>query len=188
MGQCGDGSSFVHPRETAELRVVTAERDDLGRYVDLLGELADWLESRGIKQWPRGRVNLSSMYFAGSITRQEVQLAFIGDELVGTLRLLMSDPIVWPEFKHADAVYVYNLGVRRTWAGQDLGGRLLDWAECRAASLKRLFVRLDCQHDNAFLRGYYERKGFIPRGEVDADYPHPVGRERLCRFEKAVHT
>ena len=187
MGQCGDGSCRVRPRESAELRVVTAERDDLGRYVDLLEELADWLESRGIKQWPRGRVNLSSMYFAGSITRQEVQLAFIGDELVGTLRLLMSDPIVWPEVQHDDAVYVYNLGVRRTWAGQDFGGRLLDWAERRAASLGRHFVRLDCKHDNAFLRGYYERKGFAARGEVDANYPHPVGLERLCRFEKAVH-
>ena len=178
----------MRPHERTELRVVTAERDDLGRYVGLLEELADWLETRGIKQWPRGRVNLNLQYFAGSIARQEVQLAFIGDELVGTLRFLMSDPIVWPEFQHDDAVYVYNLGVRRLWAGHDLGGRLLTWAERRAVSLGRHFVRLDCQHDNAFLRGYYERKGFSARGEVDADYPHPVGRERLCRFEKTVHT
>lgn len=177
----------MRPHERAELRVVTAEHDDLGHYVELLEELADWLETRGIRQWPRGRVNLSRTYFAGSIARQEVQLAFIGDDLVGTLRLLMSDPIVWPEFTHDDAAYVYNLGVRRTWAGHDLGGRLLDWAERRTVGLGRHFVRLDCQHDNDFLRGYYERKGFVGRGEVDANYPHPVGLERLCRFEKAVH-
>jgi len=179
----------VRPHESVELRVVTAEPDDLRRYIDLLEELAGWLETRGIRQWPRGRFNLSSIYFAGSITRQEVQLAFVGDELAGTLRLLMSDPIVWPEFKDDDrAVYLYTLGVRRTWAGHDLGGRLLEWAERRAASLGRHFVRLDCMHDNAFLRGYYERKGFVACGEVDADYPHPVGRERLCRYEKAAHT
>jgi GNAT superfamily N-acetyltransferase len=119
--------------------------------------------------------------------RQEVQLAFYDDELAGTLRLLMSDPIVWPEVTGDDAVYVYNLGVRRRWAGHDLGGRLLNWAEGRAASLGRRFVRLDCRRDNAFLSGYYERKGFVARGEVDARYPHPVGLELLCWYEKAVH-
>jgi len=186
MGQCGDGSSRVRLDERAELRVVPAARDDLAGYVNLLEELANWLETRGIRQWPRGRVNQSTTYFAGSIARQEVQLAFIGEELVDTLRLLMSDPIVWPEAQHDDAVYIYNLGVRRTWAGHDLGGRLLDWAQRRAASLGRHFVRLDCKHDNGFLRGYYERKGFAARGEVDANYPHPVGLERLCRFEKPV--
>jgi ribosomal protein S18 acetylase RimI-like enzyme len=172
--------------QTAHLRVVAAEPGDLDRYIDLLEELADWLETQGIRQWPRGRVRRSAAYFAHSIDRQEVQLAFVDDCLAGTLRLLMNDPVVWPEFPEGDAVYVYNLGVRRRWAGRALGDRLLDWAEHRAASLGRRFVRLDCMPDNAFLRGYYERKGFLARGDVDAHYPDPVGLERLRRYEKAV--
>jgi ribosomal protein S18 acetylase RimI-like enzyme len=172
--------------DTGSLRVVPAQPDDLERYVDLLEELADWLESRGIRQWPRGRVRRSSAFFADSIARQEVQLALVGDELAGTLRLLMHDHIVWPEFVEDDAVYVYTLGVRRTFADRELGGRLLEWAERRAAELGRRYVRLDCMPDNTFLRGYYERKGFVARGEVDALYPEPVGLERLQRYEKAV--
>jgi ribosomal protein S18 acetylase RimI-like enzyme len=173
-------------REAGPLRVVAAKHADLNRYIDLLEDLADWLETRGIRQWPRGRVRRSSAYFADSIARREVQLAYFGDELAGTLRLLMRDPIVWPEFTESDAVYVYNLGVRRTWAGHALGGRLLDWAERRAESLGRRFVRLDCVPDNTFLREYYERKGFTARGEVDARYPDPVGLLRLRRYEKVV--
>jgi ribosomal protein S18 acetylase RimI-like enzyme len=176
----------VPEHEACGLRVVGAEPQDLHRYIDLLEELADWLETRGIRQWPRGRVRRSAAYFADSIARQEVQLAFLGGELAGTLRLLMRDPVVWPEFTADDAVYVYNLGVRRTWAGHELGRRLLAWAEQRAVSLGRRFVRLDCVPGNAFLRGYYEREGFIARGEVDAHYPDPVGVERLRRYEKAV--
>jgi len=172
--------------QTADPRVVTAERSDLDRYIDLLEELADWLETQGIRQWPRGRVRRSAAYFAHSIDRGEVQLAFVDGCLAGTLRMLMHDPVVWPECAEGDAVYVYNLGVRRTWAGQQLGARLLDWAERQAASLGRRFVRLDCMPDNAFLRQYYERKGFIARGDVDAHYPDPVGLERLRRYEKAV--
>jgi len=174
--------------EAGSLRVVTAEHGDLERYIDMLEELADWLEIRGVKQWPRGRVRQSSAYYADSIARREVQLAFLDGELAGTLRLLMSDPIVWPEFAEDDAVYVYNLAVRRPWGGRALGGRLLDWVERRAAVLGRHFVRLDCKPDNAFLREYYERKGFIARGDVDARYPDPVGLERLRRYEKAVRT
>jgi ribosomal protein S18 acetylase RimI-like enzyme len=176
----------VIPHEDGRLRVVAAERGDLDRYIDLLEELADWLEARGISQWPRGRVRKSSAYFADSIARQEVQLAFMNGELAGTLRLLMSDPIVWPEFAEGDAVYVYNLGIRRTWAGYELGSCLLEWAERRAANLGRRYVRLDCRTDNDFLRTYYERHGFVARGDVDARYPDPVGLERLRRYEKAV--
>jgi ribosomal protein S18 acetylase RimI-like enzyme len=177
----------VRPHESVELRVVTAEHGDLERYIDALEELADWLEVRGIRQWPRGGFRRSSKYYADSIARREVQLAFVNDELAGTLRLLMNDPIVWPEFIEADAVYIYNLAVRRAWTGRAIGGRLLDWAERRAATLGRGFVRLDCMPDNAFLRAYYERKGFMARGEVDARYPDPVGLLRLHRYEKAVH-
>jgi len=176
----------VLPHEGGRLWVVAAERGDLNRYIDLLEELADWLEARGISQWPRGRARRSSAYFADSIARHEVQLGFMDGELAGTLRLLMSDPIVWPEFREGDAVYVYNLGIRRAWAGYQLGSWLLEWAERRAANLGRRYVRLDCRTDNAFLRGYYERHGFVARGDVDAHYPDPVGLERLRRYEKAV--
>jgi ribosomal protein S18 acetylase RimI-like enzyme len=175
-----------HVINHSDLRVVTAQPDHLDAYVDLLEELADWLETRGIRQWPRGRVRRSSAYFADSIARLEVHLAFVGDDLAGALRLLMDDPIVWPECTNGDAVYIYNLAVRRAWAGVGLGARLIEWAERRAASLGRRFVRLDCMPDNTFLRDYYARHGFVTSGEVDARYPDPVGLERLCRFEKAL--
>lgn len=168
------------------LRVVTAERDDLDRYIDLLEELADWLESRGIVQWPRGRVRKSSAYYAESIARHEVHLAFVGDDLAGTLRVLMDDPVVWPEYPQGEAIYIYNLAVRRAWAGGRLGARLIEWAGQRAADLGRRFVRLDCIPTNAFLCDYYERLGFTTCGEIDARYPEPVGLARYRRFEKST--
>jgi ribosomal protein S18 acetylase RimI-like enzyme len=115
-----------------------------------------------------------------------VQLAFCGEALVGTLRLLLREPIVWPEAVEDDAVYVYNLAVRRAWADQQLGRRLLEWAEQRAVSLGRGCVRLDCLADNVFLGDYYTRAGFEERGEIDAQFPAPVGTLRLRRYEKQV--
>src|SRR5882672_10748988 len=148
------------------LRLVPAQRNDLGRYIDLLEEVAAWLETRGIKQWHAGAFRLSANYYAESITRDEVQLALVGAELVGTLRLLLREPIVWPEVVEDDAVYVYNLAVRRTWARHGFGHQMLQWAEDRAASLDRTFVRLDCIADNQFLLEYYATAGFEDRGEI----------------------
>ena len=168
------------------LRIVHAQPSDLPRYIDLLEEVADWLVSRGIKQWRPGSFRQSSDYYAESIERGEVQLGFCGETLVGTLRLLLREPIVWPEIVEDDAVYVYNLAVSRNWARQQLGLGLLEWANRRALSLGRKCVRLDCVADNAFLRGYYAQAGFEERGEIDARFPAPIGALRLRRYEKHI--
>jgi len=169
-----------------ELRIVSAQGEDLGRYIDLLEEVADWLEIRGIKQWRPGNFRLSADYYAESIKQKEVQLAFVADELVGTLRLLLREPIVWPEVVEDDALYVHTLAVRRAWAKHWLGRRMLEWAGDRAASLGRRYVRLDCVANNRFLREYYGEAGFEERGEIEARFPAPVGTLRLLRYEKPV--
>jgi ribosomal protein S18 acetylase RimI-like enzyme len=168
------------------LRVLPAQTDDLERYLDLLEETAEWLAARGIKQWPPGDFRRSAAYYAESIAHEEVQLAFADDELVGTLRLLLREPIVWPDIVEDDGVYVYNLAIRRTWADRGLGLQLLDWVSHRAASLGRRYVRLDCVSDNAFLREYYESAGFEDRGDIEALYPAPVGTLWLRRYQRAV--
>src|SRR5437899_9687038 len=147
-----------------ELRIVAAQDKDLRRYIDLLEEVAAWLERRGIKQWHLGNFRLSADYYAESIRLEEVQLAFVGEEMVGTLRLLLREPVVWPEVVEDDAVYVYNLAVRRAWGDQGLGAQMLEWAANRATSLGRRYVRLDCMADNQVLVEYYVRDGFDERG------------------------
>ena len=169
-----------------ELRIVSAQVGDLTQYIELLEEIADWLEARGIKQWRPGSFRLSADYYAESIRQSEVQLAFVGDELVGTLRLLLREPIVWPDVIEDDAVYVYNLAVRRTWGDHRLGAQMLEWVADRATSLGRRYVRLDCMADNQFLAEYYVRAGFDERGEIDARFPAPVGTLRLRRYEKRL--
>ena len=133
-----------------------------------------------------GDFRLSAPYYAESIKLEEVQLALVGDELVGTLRLLLREPIVWPEIVEDDGVYVHSLAVKRAWAAHQLGQRMLAWAGGRAAALGRKRVRLDCVADNVFLRDYYTRAGFEDRGEIDARFPAPIGTLRLRRYEKSI--
>lgn len=158
------------------LRLTAAQPDDLTRYLDFLEAVADWLAARGINQWRPGTVRASAAYYAESITRGEVHWAFVGDEAVGTLRLLLREPIAWPDVLEDDAVYVFNLAVKRTWAGRGLGGQMLDWVNDQAARLGRRYVRLDCMTENAFLRRYYTQAGFHDRGDIEAHFPGPWAR------------
>jgi len=166
--------------------MITAQDGDLDRFIDLLEDVADWLEARGINQWRPGDFRLSTDFYAASIRQGEVQFAFVDEELVGVLRLILREPIVWPDVIEDDAVYVYNLAVRRAWAHRQLGRRILEWTADRAACLGRSCIRLDCTSDNVFLREYYRRAGFAERGEIDARFPEPIGTLRLLRFEKHI--
>jgi GNAT superfamily N-acetyltransferase len=168
------------------LRIIAAEPADLERYIDFLEEVAVWLDRRGIKQWTPGNFRLSAAFYAESINRREVQLAFAGDDLIGTLRLLLHEPIVWPDIVDEEGVYVYNLAIRRDWSGRGLGRQLLEWADAQAVSLGRRCVRLDCFTDNAFLRRYYAESGFEDRGDIEAQFPAPVGTLLLRRYERPV--
>ena len=171
-----------------DLRIVCAAESDLDRYIDLLEELADWMQSRGIEQWPRGRARNGRDYYAASVQRQELHLAFVGDEFAGGLRLLARDPVVWPEIAADDALYLYTLAVRRTFSGRGVGRALLAWAERQVAAAGRRYLRLDCVPGNMFLRRYYEDAGFVARGEIDAIYPGLPDAMPLRRYEKAVES
>ena len=166
-----------------QLRIVPACPADLEHYIDLLEEIAAWLDSRGVNQWPVGFFRNSVNFFSTCIERGEVQLAFDRNELVGTLRLLEADEIVWPGASD-DALYVHSLGIRRARAGQALGLQLLSWAEQQALTAGKRYLRLDCIATNPVLRRYYEDVGFSSRGEVNAHYP--MGTYRLQRYEKAL--
>jgi hypothetical protein len=50
--------------------------------------------------------------------------------------------------------------VPRRAAGDDIGGRLLDWTSDLAVSTARRWLRLDAWKTNIALHGYYERHGF----------------------------
>lgn len=167
----------------SDLRVVAANPEDLETYVDLLEEVAEWLESRGMGMVRPGTYRRFADYYASSIAAQEVYVAFIDNNLVGSFRLIEDGGTVWPDAGD-DALYLENLVVRRTWSGQGIGRRLLLMAEHHASHTGKSYLRLDCFANNSVLRRYYENAGYSSCGEIDADYP--FGKLRLHRYQKTL--
>ena len=66
-----------------------------------------------------------------------------------------------------EAGYIHRIAVRREARG--LGVELLQMAERVTASSGRKSLRLDCFAGNDALCGYYERAGFVRRGDIEVD-------------------
>jgi GNAT superfamily N-acetyltransferase len=146
-----------------EIRVVQARASDLDTVLSILEGAAQWLVSRGIDQWQPG--SFSRQRIADRIERGEMYLAELGGRPVGTLALQWSDEEVWGNVTK-DAGYVHGIAIRRSLAGKELGRELLRWAENRAASSGKKYLRLDCKAGNRGLNEYYERAGFSRRGRT----------------------
>jgi predicted GNAT family N-acyltransferase len=85
-----------------------------------------------------------------------------GDATAATITLTPeAEEGLWTEAELAEpSMFVNKLTVARTHAGQDLGGRLLDWAGDRAYRASATWLRLDAWTTNRPLQNYYLRHGF----------------------------
>ncbi|MGC5006428.1 hypothetical protein OIE61_39610 [Streptomyces sp. NBC_01762] len=101
-----------------------------------------------------------------AINGQIVGLAHSDQDLVEFLKRAGPDDAwdllrLWADHELAEpSMFVNKLTVARMHAGQDLGGRLLDWAGDRAHRSGAAWLRLDAWTTNEALQQYYLRHGF----------------------------
>lgn len=145
------------------MNVRIARQEDVETVGRLLDEATVWVGELGHEQWP---LPFPPAELAAAIDRDEVYVAEVDAEPVGTVTILSDDPVYWGE-RPPDAHYVHKLAVRRDRTGHGLGAAIVEWADARAAASGRRFLRLDCLRDDPGIRAYYERLGFEHRGDLD---------------------
>lgn len=158
------------------MNVREAGPDDTEVVAGLLDEATRWVGERGFEQWP---LPFPRDQIADAIARGEVFVAEEDGEPVATVTILTDDPQYWGA-QPPDALYVHKLAVARAHAGRGLGTDVIEWADRRAVSLGRRFLRLDCLGDSEGIRRYYERLGFEHRGDLVR------GNRNMCIYERPV--
>ncbi len=174
-----DTSGWRQLMESDTLQFVLGQPTDAAVVCALLEEAGQWLERRGIDQWPSQLPPQLRADVADRIAWRETYLVMLAGQPVGSLTLQWSDFAVWGE-QPPDAGYVHGLVVRRSVSGQGIGQRMLEWAAGQVVYAGRHFLRLDYQADNAALCAYYTRAGFRPCGRFEQ------GRWSAQLFEKRV--
>jgi GNAT superfamily N-acetyltransferase len=74
------------------------------------------------------------------------------------------EPPPWPD-PHIEGLYLNRLAVDPARQGSGVGGWCLAAVDARAAALDVRAVRCDVLRENAALRRFYERRGYVAHGE-----------------------
>ncbi|WP_445277745.1 GNAT family N-acetyltransferase [Streptomyces sp. DSM 41033] len=141
------------------MKITPASRDDVGKLLAFRQEAAAWLTRLGSDQWqrPYPADRLLATIEAGSVF-----MVMDGDVTAATITLTPDvEEGLWTDKELSEpSTFVTKLTVARTHAGQNLGGRLLDWAGDRAYRTGAQWLRLDAWTTNEALQRYYLRQGF----------------------------
>jgi GNAT superfamily N-acetyltransferase len=161
-----------------QFRVVSAKLEDIDTILGILDEAASWIiEQRLPSVWKPGEFSREN--FLEQISRGEVHVGLVDEQPAGTITLQWADRVFWGE-QPPDSGYVHKLAVRRAYAGQKVGIDLLRWAEAKSRTVGKRFLRLNCLAADRKIRDYYERAGFLYKGDV-------VGPKAVATlYEKAL--
>jgi GNAT superfamily N-acetyltransferase len=139
--------------------ITPAHPDDLATLLAFRKEAAGWLSALGSDQWSRP---YPADRLLATIQAGTVFMVRDGETTAATITLTTeAEDGLWTESELAEpSVYVNKLTVARSHAGQNLGGRLLDWAGDRAYQAGAKWLRLDAWTTNDALQRYYVMQGF----------------------------
>ncbi|MFF4064577.1 GNAT family N-acetyltransferase [Streptomyces sp. S501] len=141
------------------MKIVSARPSDVTKLLAFREEAASWLTRLGSDQWqrPYPADRLLATIEAGSVF-------MVMDGAVTAATITLTPDVeegLWTEEELAEpSAFITKLTVARTHAGQNLGGRLLDWASDRAYRTGAKWLRLDAWTTNEALQRYYLGQGF----------------------------
>lgn len=156
--------------------ITPARPEDLEHILAMREEAAKWLGSLGTDQWskPFPDEETQTARLRDGIEQGETWMVRDGADTIGSITINRnSNPLLWtPSEQQEPALYAHKMSVRRSRAGSDVGGRMLDWASDQAARQGLRWLRLDAWTTNKRLHQYYMRHGFDHvRTVVRDDYP-----------------
>ncbi|MEV0439951.1 GNAT family N-acetyltransferase [Streptomyces spectabilis] len=141
------------------MRISPAQPQDLAKLLTFREEAAAWLARLGSDQWQRP---YPADKLLATIEAGTVFMLRDGHVTAGTITLTPdAEAGLWTRAELAEpSMFVNKLTVAREYAGQNLGGRLLDWAANRACHAGARWLRLDAWTTNEGLQRYYLAQGF----------------------------
>ncbi|MFJ4449321.1 GNAT family N-acetyltransferase [[Kitasatospora] papulosa] len=141
------------------MRIIHARPDDVVKLLAFREEAAAWLTRLGSDQWQRP---YPADRLLSTIEADSVFMVMDGGITAATITLTPGvEEGLWTEQELGEpSTFATKLTVARSHAGQNLGGRLLDWAGDRAYRTGAKWLRLDAWTTNEALQRYYLRQGF----------------------------
>ena len=141
------------------MRIIPAQPGDVSKLLAFREEAAAWLARLGTDQWQRP---YPADKLLEAIEAGNVFMVVDGDATAATITLTPeAEAGLWTDRELQEpSMFINKLTVSRTHGGQNVGGRLLDWAGDRAYRAGAKWLRLDAWTTNVALQAYYLHQGF----------------------------
>ncbi|OIQ27724.1 MAG: GNAT family N-acetyltransferase [Bacteroidetes bacterium MedPE-SWsnd-G2] len=145
-----------------------ANSQDINNLLSLTKACARHMIAKGIFQWNEHYPN--SAAFENDIARQELFVlegnkAIIGCVVISTFMDEEYKPITWLT-PNNNSFYIHRLAIHPDHQGKGYAQDLMDFAESKAKSQKRVSVRLDTFSQNKRNQKFYEQRGYQRLGTI----------------------
>jgi ribosomal protein S18 acetylase RimI-like enzyme len=164
-----------------ELVIKLARPQDADKLKKLMQEAVQFKLARGDNSW--ASVPYTTEKLKQRIKSGGIYVAWIGNMIVGTVRLTEDDEFIWGK-QPPTAAYIHQLAIKDGYHGQHLGRVLLDWLSKQAAQKGYDQLRLDVPSDNNGLKHYYEKQGFV--WVKDKEVRAPWGIYASSLYERSI--
>jgi GNAT superfamily N-acetyltransferase len=141
-----------------------ANENDKSIVLDIYRDCADWLRSKGVDQWGYYLTEEAAEVVDRRFLEGEVYIASVDGQDAAVAVIQWQDSFWGERGNDPKAGFLHGIGVRRAFAGRELGRDLLDWSMQQARERGKTMFRLDCMFHNPKLVQYYKDAGFKEAG------------------------
>ncbi|MDQ8733954.1 GNAT family N-acetyltransferase [Paenibacillus sp. LHD-38] len=168
----------------SDIKVFQAKPEDTEAVLQLLVQTAEWLRSKGSKQWSGLLHGEDSHQTQEAIKRGEVYIFLQGSMLAGMVMLMQQESAwdrgLWGDEGHESSVYLHRLNINREAAGKGLGEAIVRWSDSGIHFPGKDRIRLDCIASNAKLNQFYLDCGYEFKGSASNEISTFNKYEKLC--------
>jgi ribosomal protein S18 acetylase RimI-like enzyme len=168
------------------MQITPAKANEIAGIVEILKDARKHLESQLIFQWHDEYPSVEIV--AEDVNNGHLYSCQVEGDCAGIMTLSeVQDPeyagVAWEDASGRPLV-IHRLVVKQAWQGKGVGDRLLEFANLFAFQNKYSSLRLDVYSGNRRAMRFYERNGFLQRGEVR----FPKRQHPFFCYEKKVET
>lgn len=160
---------------------------DLQEVFDIFSRCKTDLDKKGIYQWDENYPNVE--YFADKILKEELYILESAEKVLGAFVMDESQPEEWERInwqkKEEKFLVLHSVFLEPEHQGSGYGKTILSFAEDFANRAGYRTIRLDAFSKNMNSVMFYDKNGYIKRGEVTFT-SKPINNQVYYCFEKVL--
>ncbi|MGK4567459.1 GNAT family N-acetyltransferase [Flavobacterium sp. 3HN19-14] len=139
-----------------QYKIIPAVDDDLPTIYNLFEQAIQFLKVNNYIGWK----SYDKAFIKSDIRHGLLFKVTCGKEICCIFSICYSDELIWREREAGDAIYLHRIVLNRSFTGEKLFGKVLEWAILFAKSRKLKHIRMDTWANNEKIIAYYKSYGF----------------------------